>query len=392
MSDTHDPPVPGPSSTPSDAPLESAPSQPADRTDLLSKARTFLQQPQVQREDVAAKRKFLAEKGLTETEIDMALREPQARPVVPPPSYPQPPPSNLPVLLIGMARLLSWLVGGAAALAFIYRRILLPRILESFTARKRIFSHQISLLQKLNESLRALKTIQSENASVLPKPDPYTYAEPPELAACATLDTLVSAAKVSAQTAELAQLDAVSLLRCGIADFAAGAVGRNPNTEELFTMLESKLPWLVSDEGRGFENRLWETLSTCPLFVSAPIPSPDVVPPTSIQGEEILYWSYNKPEPAAPTELAESLSRLAASVPKSSLDKRSPMQHALQTASDLTGFISAQMYSHYVPIGTRLGSGVSLGPAEEEVRKEIRTLKGLVLNRRTFMSSPVPPS
>lgn len=46
-----------------------------DRTDLLEKARAFLTSPQVRYEDNAAKRRFLAEKGLNGAEIDGLLQE-----------------------------------------------------------------------------------------------------------------------------------------------------------------------------------------------------------------------------------------------------------------------------------------------------------------------------
>jgi len=47
--------------------------------DLLSKARSFLSSPQVQFQDDAEKRKFLAEKGLSHTDIDTLLKT-QVRP------------------------------------------------------------------------------------------------------------------------------------------------------------------------------------------------------------------------------------------------------------------------------------------------------------------------
>ncbi|KAF7301891.1 hypothetical protein MIND_00755100 [Mycena indigotica] len=362
-----------------------------DRTDLLTKARAFLQQPQVQREDDSAKRKFLADKGLTAEEIDTVINAmPKHRPIVPPPTYPQPPPSNLPVLLIGMARILSWLVGGVAALSLIYRRILLPRVIETFTARKRITAHHLSLMQKLHESLTTLKQAQADVTSVLPKPEPFRYNEPPELASCTSIDTLLQAAKTTGQSPEISKVDLVSLLRCGIADFAAGAVERNPNTTELFLLLEGKIPFLVSDEGRVYEERLWDTLSTCPVFVSLSHPVSESTPSPPTPDEDVQYWHYYQPEPSPPTELAQALDRLVAAVPKPSTERRSPMQHALQAMTDMTGYISANMYSQYAPMGSRIGSGATLGPAEEEVRKEIRTLKGLVLNRRTFLPTPQP--
>ncbi|KAF7291027.1 hypothetical protein HMN09_01281900 [Mycena chlorophos] len=387
MSDS-DHPAPVPPPAPADAPKPAPPPPPPsdDRADLLTKARAFLQQPQVQREEPAAKRKFLAEKGLTPLEIEIVMSEmPKLRPVVPPPTYPQPPPSNLPVLLIGMARILSWLVGGAAALTFIYRRILLPRVIETFSARQRITAHQLALMRKLNESLAALKASQTSVAAVLPKPIPYRYTEPPELASCTSVDALLNAAKISAQSAEVMNVDTVSLLRCAMEDFRVGSAGNNPNTTELFLLLEGKVPFLTTDEGRVFENRLWETLTTTPVFVSSLAASSFVVPSPS-EGETVLFWNYTPPDPPPPpTELETSVQRLAAAVPKPSAEKRSPMQHALQAMTDMTGYISANMYAQYSPIGSRIGASVPLGPAEEEVRKEIRTLKGLVLNRRTFL-------
>lgn len=46
-----------------------------ERTELLEKARAFLNSPQVRHEDYAAKRRFLEDKGLDEPEIDGLLKE-----------------------------------------------------------------------------------------------------------------------------------------------------------------------------------------------------------------------------------------------------------------------------------------------------------------------------
>jgi hypothetical protein len=60
-------------------------------------------------------------------------------------------------------------------------------------------------------------------------------------------------------------------------------------------------------------------------------------------------------------------------------------QHALQTLSDFTGYISTQIYQPFRPIqggtGFHMMMTSSLGPAEEEFKREVRALKGLVLNR-----------
>ena len=75
------PPSPQESSSeasPGPAPPQTTVPSPAigtDRTELLHRARTFLTSPQVQHEDVASKRRFLVEKGLTGAEIEGLLYE-----------------------------------------------------------------------------------------------------------------------------------------------------------------------------------------------------------------------------------------------------------------------------------------------------------------------------
>ena len=58
-----------------DVPPLAGPSTSSDRTDLLEKARAFLSSPQVVHEDAIAKRKFLAEKGLNDAEIERLIQE-----------------------------------------------------------------------------------------------------------------------------------------------------------------------------------------------------------------------------------------------------------------------------------------------------------------------------
>ena len=115
------------------------PTEGLNREHLLDRARSFLVSPQVQNQDLPSKRAFLREKGLSEVEIENLLHtlvraylvdrrqtlnissQPLHPPSIPPRTYPQPPPSNLPVLLLGIVRLFSWLAGGSAALIFFYR-------------------------------------------------------------------------------------------------------------------------------------------------------------------------------------------------------------------------------------------------------------------------------
>ena len=46
-----------------------------DRSELLDKARSFLTSPQVRHDDPSATRRFLAEKGLNNLEIEQLMRE-----------------------------------------------------------------------------------------------------------------------------------------------------------------------------------------------------------------------------------------------------------------------------------------------------------------------------
>lgn len=79
----------------------------------------------------------------------------------------------------------------------------------------------------------------------------------------------------------------------------------------------------------------------------------------------------------------QSLTKLAEELPKDSRERKSPFQHGLQTLSDFTGYISTQIYMPYrpPPLGSGIPSANGQEPIEEEMRREIRTLKGLVLNR-----------
>jgi Pex14 N-terminal domain len=50
-------------------------SQPENRAELIERARSFLASPQIRHEDLSAKRRFLAEKGLSDAEIAGLLQE-----------------------------------------------------------------------------------------------------------------------------------------------------------------------------------------------------------------------------------------------------------------------------------------------------------------------------
>ncbi|KDR83882.1 hypothetical protein GALMADRAFT_54422 [Galerina marginata CBS 339.88] len=366
--------------TPTPSPPEATPS-PDDRSELIARARSFLGSPQVQHQDVAAKRAFLADKGLNEPEIEDLLRQlPPQIPTIPPRTYPQPPPSNLPVLLLGLARLFSWLAGGSAVLLLIYHRILLPRISQTSLARHSLKSHHLSLLRRLTTFLSSLKESQSESLSVLPRSD--QFKEPAPYSECGSLVVAIKIVTEKSKEPDFSQLPTVTALRCGIADMGKGKEGKdvNPATEELFRYLEGQIPWLLSENGLQYENQLWETLCTCPLFAKVELSSTSQ---ENTESNSPTRWEYIPPATVDDPPLLKSLSALSSELPKDTKTRKSPFQHTLQSLSDFTGYISTQVYLPYrpPPLGLGLPNNADKTTLEEDLRREIRALKGLVLNR-----------
>ncbi|KJA29926.1 hypothetical protein HYPSUDRAFT_126070 [Hypholoma sublateritium FD-334 SS-4] len=359
-----------PAQTPTEAP---------NREQLLDRARSFLVSPQVQNQDLPAKRAFLREKGLSEAEIEKLLHTlPLNPPSIPPRTYPQPPPSNLPVLLLGIVRLFTWLAGGSAALLLLYRVFLLPRITQTWLAKNSLKSHQLALLRQLTTSLSSLKEAQSESFSILPHSDPFKESK--QFSRCKSVADILKVTSNGDEEQDFAKLPMISLLRCAIKD-----TKNKPTTEELFRFLEEQIPWLLTEEGLNFEQQLWETLTTCPLFEKSTASSPSVTP--SEAPSLLNQWEYLPPAPVASPPLSKALDELASELPQDGKSRKSLFQHTLKTMSDFTGYLSTQVYMPYraSAIGTGVFQANGQTSLEEELRKEIRALKGLVLNRRSFM-------
>ncbi|KAH9948389.1 hypothetical protein B0H21DRAFT_707808 [Amylocystis lapponica] len=376
-------------SSPSDATASTEST--VNREELLEKARAFLHSPQVQHEDAIAKRRFLTEKGLSQVEIDGLLQElPPQIPLVPPRTYPQPSPSNLPNLLVGAARIVSWVAGGSVTLLLIYFRFLYPRIAQTFHARHSLRTHQRDLLGKLTNSLTSLKETQSATFAVLPHPEPYKDAQ---YGHCHTLDELVAASEGRQDIPDS------TLLRCGIADLTAQ--GQKATTEVLFHALDTKFAWLAdSAEGTQHDVRISVYPQSSHVHSrpapDAPLAGPlhkPALPPRSRGRHQPLV--YAAPAPPSPVPLLSSLGTLKHALPAPAPDpalSSTPRAHTLQALADLTGYIATQTYTGFRTHASGFGAAL---PAEgEDVRREIRALKGLVLNRRTFMPNaprPAPP-
>ncbi|KAI9000836.1 hypothetical protein BD414DRAFT_526238 [Trametes punicea] len=371
--------------------------QPEDRSELLQRARAFLSSPQVRHEDLSAKRTFLAEKGLTDVEIEGLLHEvpPPPPPPLPPRTYPQPPPSRLPYLLLNVFRAFTWLAGGSVALLLAYFRYIYPKVAQTYQARLSLRTHRKVLLERLTHSLQDLKAAQRTTFAVLPQPEPFR--EPAKYRSCRTLDELAEASK------DEKDVPPMTLLRCAIQECAKST--QKATSAELFRLLEAKFPW-VAEDGAQYEETLWQTLTTMPIFQPAPLPPPSSTasgspPPLPAPSQETV-WTYTPPTPPTPSPLLSSLTTLASALPSPSSPSASQspappqpkFQHTFQALSDLTGYIATQTFaaSSHGLRAPGVGLHVPLSPEAEEVRREIRALKGLVLNRRSFLPPRVPSS
>ena len=130
------------------------------------------------------------------------------------------------------------------------------------------------------------------------------------------------------------------------------------------------------------------------------VPKPVAPSPPTLDHPSRLLWKYVPPPLPSTSPLLASLVNLQATLPRSregapaSSGGPSPTstisarQRTLQVLSDFTGYITTQTYSLGLP-SIRGTGGVTSGgnPVEDELRREIRALKGLVLNRRSFLPS-----
>lgn len=102
---------------------------------------------------------------------------------------------------------------------------------------------------------------------------------------------------------------------------------------------------------------------------------------TQLEEGNVFVSLKNPPSSTSGSTWVSSLNVLHRSTMALCMEK--PSGGTLQSVIDLTAYISSQTYAHLSrPSAFRTGIGaVALSAEEEEVRKEIRSLKGLVLNR-----------
>ena len=93
-----------------------------------------------------------------------------------------------------------------------------------------------------------MKATQAQSFAVLPKPKPVPV-EDPKFANAHCLDDLnLDNAEKSDEDTPL-KIPEFTLLRCAI----EGCGDKNPTSEELFGMLETRFKWLKTEKGRSYE-------------------------------------------------------------------------------------------------------------------------------------------
>jgi len=256
-----------------------------------------------------------------------------------------------------------WGAGISATLLLAYYRFVLPRLARSAVARKSLKSHQRDLLTKLTSSLQDFRGKQLETFATLPAP--IVSEETFRFSSCTTVEELLSASNRFQNVPE------ISLLRCAL--YELGSKNPGPSTAELFQFLFDNVPWL--EENVAYQEQLWNALNESPRFRNAAETESDPA-----------HWSYISPPLPDPSPSVLSLEKLRASISASRTESSPRYQHGLQTLANFTGYLTAETYS-LSGRSLRIPGTNTTSPSsqEDEVRKEIRALKGLVLNRKTFL-------
>lgn len=128
------------------------------------------------------------------------------------------------------------------------KKFIYPRLHASFEARLALHHHQKELLGRLTRSLEYLKESQKETFAILPQP--RAAKEHPQYVICHTLDDILSLAE------ESHDIPGQSLLRCAIEEL--GLKNEKATTQAIFLLLESKFPWISSEEEPQNEVRTLE--------------------------------------------------------------------------------------------------------------------------------------
>lgn len=338
------------------------------RNALIEQARTFLNSSSIHPENEDTKRAFLLDKGLEEQEINTLLREsPRILPPVPPRTYPSPPPSNLSLYIALLLRLTMWTVGITGTLTFLYKRLLLGRITASLAARHQLVLHQTDLITRLQTHIKALREEQRT-------------AYKPFIQSKALNDDDVSHIKslqditIDSDGTPSLSLDKIVRIVFNNSDHAVSFT-----VDEIVEQLDKTFPrWLQAQGWRETKERVLHELELSDLYSKSETPDTQIWSLTTVD-----------PQPQLPNP-ETSLNKLRDTITKTH-KRETTFQHVFKCLTDFTAFLSRETFQFYT-VDTAafrrnyLGDTTSLSPIQDEVRREIRALKGLVLNRYVLRS------
>jgi hypothetical protein len=102
-------------------------------------------------------------------------------------------------------------------------------------------------MTRLTESISSYKDQQKEDFAPLPKADPYR--ESPTFSRCKSVGHILKT--FGEEEPDFFSIPPVTLLRCAISDFSKRNTEGDPNptAEEIFRVLEGRIPWLLTEEG-----------------------------------------------------------------------------------------------------------------------------------------------
>jgi len=224
------------------------------RENLILSAVKFLSNPQVRNSNEDKKVKFLLSKGLTQAEIDIAKNRvdkeqpltlpvvnPQMMAITQPPVDPPPVPPRTYQMTVTRTPLWKMLIvillitgAFSAAMIAVIKKFLGPAVTAIIFAKQQLFSHQLNLFRKFNESLSTILSLRKSTSPSKPlernnvneddeSPTPYEIDEistPPTLLAPLVTDLSELSEKLSIHQQNLTKYDTMPDLQLSLTTLA----------------------------------------------------------------------------------------------------------------------------------------------------------------------------
>lgn len=158
---------------------------------------------------------------------------------------------------------------------------------------------------RLNDSLAAFKEKQAECFANLPRPE--LYKEDPAYAACHSLDDILACRHKSDidDDEDANNTSSVSILRSAIEELSRSRDDmEGVTTEDLFTHLEAKLPWLKGEQGAKCQVSTPSVLDVTHLYrrTERPLANSQRLPLVHIRPAKIFFF-YHRPSFSPPLDI-----------------------------------------------------------------------------------------